>query len=295
MYKVITPPTTEPVREDIPNKRSGIYKIECMQNQKVYIGSAVNIRKRWNYHVEDLRKQKHSNEHLQNAWNKYGANAFKFSVIVYVDEDKLTQAEQLYIDEFMATDRNYGFNICPLAYSNLGLKMSDEQKMLISQRRIGVSTLSPNQIEELRQRMKGNKYLLGHKHTTETKAKLKLARAGRKPSLGMRHTDEAKRKMSESRMGKRLSGHQKEALRQAITGIKRSEETNLKKAQSQSIFDKADIEKIFELRNKGLFYRQIGDMMGCSAQTVSNIIKGTNLLYGRWCKNGIQSDYAANC
>jgi len=56
----------------------GIYKITC--NDKLYIGSSNNIRKRWRRHINDLNGNKHINIHLQRAFDKYGINNFKFEI-----------------------------------------------------------------------------------------------------------------------------------------------------------------------------------------------------------------------
>ncbi|MGH2510529.1 MAG: GIY-YIG nuclease family protein [Ktedonobacteraceae bacterium] len=56
---------------DIPQS-SGIYRITCAVNGKIYIGSAVNIRNRWLQHHNELRHKKHPNQKMQNAWDKYG-------------------------------------------------------------------------------------------------------------------------------------------------------------------------------------------------------------------------------
>lgn len=50
---------------------SGIYGIFNLVNGKVYIGSAINLKKRFSDHKGRLQKQKHRNGYLQNAWNKY--------------------------------------------------------------------------------------------------------------------------------------------------------------------------------------------------------------------------------
>lgn len=34
---------------------SGVYKIVCILNNKIYIGSAKNFKVRWNRHLNDLR------------------------------------------------------------------------------------------------------------------------------------------------------------------------------------------------------------------------------------------------
>lgn len=59
----------------------GIYSITNSVNGKIYIGYASNIRSRWSYHKNRLDRNTHDNAYLQNAWDKYGKDAFSFSVI----------------------------------------------------------------------------------------------------------------------------------------------------------------------------------------------------------------------
>jgi len=49
---------------------SGVYAIWCNGNQKIYIGSSVDILKRINQHKRELRTGKHHNPILQRSWNK---------------------------------------------------------------------------------------------------------------------------------------------------------------------------------------------------------------------------------
>ena len=65
------------------NAPSGIYKIENTIDGKCYVGSAINIKSRWQCHVSMLSHDKHNNKHLQRAWNKYGSENFTFSIILY--------------------------------------------------------------------------------------------------------------------------------------------------------------------------------------------------------------------
>lgn len=59
----------------------GIYKILNKINNKFYIGSSINIRKRFKEHERCLKLGIHSNKHLQSAWDKYGSNNFEFIII----------------------------------------------------------------------------------------------------------------------------------------------------------------------------------------------------------------------
>ena len=77
---------------------SGIYILTNNINGKRYIGSSNNIRKRLWKHRSLLRHNKHENQYLQNAWNKYGENSFTFVVLEKCEIDVLLQREQYYID-----------------------------------------------------------------------------------------------------------------------------------------------------------------------------------------------------
>ena len=67
------------------SKVCGIYSITNTENGKRYIGSSVNIPKRWNLHRWRLDKGEHHSPHLQNSWKKRGAEAFKFEVLLKCD------------------------------------------------------------------------------------------------------------------------------------------------------------------------------------------------------------------
>jgi hypothetical protein len=84
---------------------SGVYQIRRKQNGKIYVGSAVNLQSRWHSHRRDLGNGVHVNPHLQFAWNLYGETNLEFSVLEYVDEQRLLTTEQLWIDKTGCTDR----------------------------------------------------------------------------------------------------------------------------------------------------------------------------------------------
>ena len=69
--------------------KTGIYNIRNIINNNIYIGSASNLKNRWNVHKHKLSNNKHVNIHLQRAFNKYGSENFIFEVIEYVDKYNL--------------------------------------------------------------------------------------------------------------------------------------------------------------------------------------------------------------
>lgn len=81
--------------------RPGIYKITCTANGRVYIGSSVDVYARCRNHRWALGANCHCNSHLQNAWNKYGEDAFVFAAVEYVEfSDDLLAREQFWIDKY---------------------------------------------------------------------------------------------------------------------------------------------------------------------------------------------------
>ena len=50
----------------------GIYKIINVVNNKFYVGSAVDLKRRKTRHFSELRTGKHNNRYLQSSWDKYG-------------------------------------------------------------------------------------------------------------------------------------------------------------------------------------------------------------------------------
>lgn len=120
--------------------QSGIYAITNKVNGKKYIGSSINIAKRWRCHVSNLRSGKHGSRRLQNAWDKYGAESFEFSVLEYVPEHaRLIAREQEWIDSAGCAKEN-GYNSRKSADSNLGAKWSDESKRRLSMAKIGAES-----------------------------------------------------------------------------------------------------------------------------------------------------------
>jgi len=88
----------------------GIYKIINVINNKFYVGSAVDLKRRKTRHFSELRNGKHNNKHLQAAWVKYGEQAFVFVVVEEMPEDAdLLAAENVWLKEHVG--REYCYNI----------------------------------------------------------------------------------------------------------------------------------------------------------------------------------------
>lgn len=122
---------------------AGIYKIRNKVNDKYYLGSTRNLRKRMREHLSMLRNNKHGNAHLQNAFNKHGEDAFIFEIqLRAVYEEHLVMLEQAYLDTFTPYVRGMGYNISDNAKSyrvfgkdhpGYGKQRSEETKRKISE------------------------------------------------------------------------------------------------------------------------------------------------------------------
>lgn len=149
--------------------QSGIYKILNKINGKFYIGSAKNFKKRWWVHCSLLRNNKHHNEHLQAAWNKYGELAFEFIILHECKIEELLICEQSLLDQTKCFNRDIGYNTCTVAGNSIGYRHSEEFKVWQSNR------------------------VSGNKHSEETK--LKMSNSAKKPKTKEHSANIAKGKL----------------------------------------------------------------------------------------------------
>lgn len=94
-------------------RRSGIYLIRCLVNNKVYVGKALCIYTRTKQHINMLNaKDKDENRHLITAWHKYGKDNFEYCVLEYLqpDEQSLKERELYWQKAYQVTNRDKGYN-----------------------------------------------------------------------------------------------------------------------------------------------------------------------------------------
>ncbi len=151
-----------------------IYKITNLINKKILFGQTVQepsvrwAQYKWNW------KKKHKNQHIYNAFSKYGIENFTFEVIDTnaKNMEQLNNLEIFYIEMWKTQDRNIGYNIQP---GGLNKAMTEETKKKISDINRGRQTaLGRKWTDE--QRIKFSLATTGKKRSEEQKNNMKVAR-----------------------------------------------------------------------------------------------------------------------
>lgn len=116
----------------------GIYQIKCITSNKIYIGSAVLIKRRWSDHKRLLARGIHYNKFLQSEWNKYGVEHFTFSILEETSRNERMSCEQKWLDQCF-DNQKYCYNMQPFAGTCRGRIVSDETRKKISAANLGKS------------------------------------------------------------------------------------------------------------------------------------------------------------
>lgn len=256
----------------------GIYAIVNTVNGKRYVGSAMNIRLRWESHRRHLANGTHHCKHLQRAWLKHGPDVFKWEIVEEVpDKALLIVREQAWIDSILVTMR---YNTSPTAGSVLGY-------------------VQPPEV-----RRKHAKSWLGKHHSDETRAKLSAAKKGipRPPHLveasaaalrgrkrpadvveriaagnrGRKLSDATRKAMSEAKKGRTWTEAQRTAIMEAKTAKPITEETRQKLSaathrrnmQNVAKLTEAQVTAVRERIANGEAQRSIAKAFGIHQSTV---------------------------
>lgn len=180
---------------------SGIYSIRNLENGKIYIGSAINLGRRWTEHKYRLNNNTHTNPHLLRSWNKYGKDNFEFSIIEECNSDMLVIREQAWINYYQSNNPDKGYNIRDAGSRG---KLSEETRRKISEaskgRKASKETIAKRtglkRSEETKAKMRSarSKQVISQ----ETKDKIRKALLGRSSYI---RTEEHKQKMSKALRG----------------------------------------------------------------------------------------------
>lgn len=180
--------------------KTGIYVIRNRHDGNVYVGSsATNIEDRWRRHKSDLRRGKHKNRYLQNAWTKHGEESFAFEIIMECEPEDCLSAEQVWVNVFEPQ-----YNINRVVEGSFGVKRTTETKQKIKENHVGF--LGKRHSDETKQKMSAVQK--GKPKSKEHIEKSVAARAGKfsgvnNPFYGKKHSDETRARMKAAKAARR--------------------------------------------------------------------------------------------
>jgi group I intron endonuclease len=231
---------------------TGIYCIINKINGKVYIGYANSFTRRWfDGHRKKLKCNRHVNQHLQGAWNKYGEKSFKFERIEICEIEKLKEREHYWAKIYNAHNRSCGYNISPTGERGI-IKQATESINKIKAAR-------SKQIITEKHKENISKGLKGYKRSKEEIEKTLKTKA----EIGYYFSPERRRKMSEAKR-KYLSNpeNRKKMDHRSIAVLQLDEKENIikewKSAKEASLFLPTTAHAIAKVCKKVKNYKTAG-------------------------------------
>lgn len=208
----------------------GVYGLLNSFDGKLYIGSAVNMVDRMNRHMRELAANKHSNMHLQAAYNR--GDKFELVILEECDKSALTVREQYHMDLHGSLHNSKGYNMTiagRTAPSEDGIRRIKEARTGRTWEEIFGPEKAARMKADLRKQTGKNNPNYGNKgelNPRTGKSNLELfgpeeaerlrlisVKNGKLPMSG-----DAKKKLSDLRKGKSLSDGHKQAI---ADGLKR--------------------------------------------------------------------------
>lgn len=146
--------------------KAGVYLLTHLESNKLYVGSSVNLYRRFKHYYSNVNLTRNTNSRIHNALLHHGHSAFSLTILEYIDVRDLTKSEakdiiirreQFYIDLLKPE-----YNILKIAGSLLGFKHSN----------ITIAKFKEAKLKE-------NNPMFSKFHTEETKLKMSTVKVGK--------------------------------------------------------------------------------------------------------------------
>jgi group I intron endonuclease len=149
-------------------------------NGKIYIGSTNLLWNRHRQHLQKLKNNKHKNKHLQNSFNKYGKDNFKFIVVEIVNTtviEEIRVIEQEHLDNALS-NWDWYYNLAKKVTKTHGYAKNQEEanrKNSESKKRYYQSEEGQRLIKRLAEDKEGKTYeeIYGEERAAEIKKKIR--------------------------------------------------------------------------------------------------------------------------
>lgn len=252
-----------------------IYRINC-PNNRIYIGSAFNFKKRKQRHLSSLKCHTHHNDFLQKIYDVYGKDSLVFEIIEECTKENIKEREEFHI---FNADRKSLINLLMASTFGDTLSNNPNKKEIIEKRSASLykklATMSQEEKNETWGRKGNQNGSYGKKHLESTKLKCsikgKIGAATRtKQMIGKTYGEIYGEK--EIIIKEKLSATLKEKQKgegNNFYGKKHSDKSKLLIAeQKKGKFTKSQCKPIEIL---GLYYRSAGEaalLTGMNAATI---------------------------
>lgn len=194
----------------------GIYEIRSPSG-RFYVGSAVDIDRRWTRHRKDLRSGTHGNRKLTRAAAKYGVHELIFSTLLICNPNDLIMYEQAAINALRPA-----YNIAPNAGNHLGIKRTDAFRFKVSAA-LRNRPVSQETRDKIGARHKGKK--LSPENLKKWRDAIPPVSSERRREVAaFMHTPEAKEKKRLAMIGRSVSQESREKISASLKGRKHSPE-----------------------------------------------------------------------
>lgn len=170
------------------NNICGIYLITNKNTCQMYVGQSVDIRRRWNQHIN----QPLAHMRIDRAIKKHGADNFELKVICELeqDDDLLNEMEKYYVWKYNTYEDIFHYNLTP---------GGDFSPMKVPEIAAKVSKANSGE----------NNPMYGKKHSEKARKKISTANSGKKLS------EKTRKKMSKANSGKKLSQKTRKKMSEA--------------------------------------------------------------------------------